>query len=118
MATIGIFKYAEESEIIPAGQTLFNEGDHGNCMFVVQDGELEVIVHGKVVETLGPGSLVGEMALVDEAPRSATVRAKTDCQVVSMDEEKFKAHVHRTPFFAIQVMRVMTYRLRKMNQQV
>lgn len=58
------------------------------------------------------------MALVDRTARSATAVAKTDCKLVALDETRFKSHVHRTPFFAIQVMRVMADRLRRMNEKV
>ena len=82
-------------------------------MYVVQEGEVEVVVDGKTIDTLGPGSIFGEMALIDHSPRSATVVAKSDCRVVPLDETRFMQHVHRTPFFALQVMRIMTERLRR-----
>jgi CRP-like cAMP-binding protein len=56
--------------------------------------------------------------LIDTSPRSATVQAVTNCTLVPLDETRFKVQVHHTPFFAIQVMRVMADRLRKMNQMV
>lgn len=115
MAKIEIFKYVTDVAEIPAGTTIFHEGDSGNMMYVLQDGEAEVQVNGAVIETIGPGSIVGEMALIDTSPRSATVVAKTDCKAVALNEQEFLNHVHRTPFFAIQVMRVMANRLRNMN---
>ena len=66
-----------------------------------------------LVETIGPGGIFGEMAIIDKSPRSATVVARSDCRLVALDETKFMQHVHRTPFFAIQVMRIMTERLRR-----
>jgi CRP/FNR family cyclic AMP-dependent transcriptional regulator len=62
--------------------------------------------------------IVGEMALVDTSHRSPTAVAKTDCKLVPLDETKFKVHVHHTPFFAVQVMRIMANRLRRMNEMV
>jgi CRP-like cAMP-binding protein len=96
-----------------AGDTVFEAGDEGNFMYVVQDGEVEVSVNGRVIDTLGPGGVFGEMALIDSGPRTATVKAITDCRLVALDEVKFIYHVHRTPFFALQVMRVMNERLRR-----
>ncbi|MAU00875.1 MAG: hypothetical protein CL608_27335 [Anaerolineaceae bacterium] len=58
------------------------------------------------------------MALVDDSPRSATAVAKTDCRLVPLDEKAFLDHIHRTPFFALQVMRILTNRLRNMNTAV
>jgi CRP/FNR family cyclic AMP-dependent transcriptional regulator len=86
-------------------------------MYVVKEGEVEVIVNGKVVDTIGPGGILGEMALIDKQPRSATATAKTDCKLVSVDEQRFQRLVQQTPHFAIQVMRVMAQRLRQMDAQ-
>jgi CRP-like cAMP-binding protein len=110
--TIDIFKFEKNVEYFSAGETVFNAGDEGNCMYVVQEGEVDVLANGKVIDSLGPGGMFGEMALIDHSPRSATVMAKTDCKLVPLDEDKFMAHVHRTPFFALTVMRLMTARLR------
>lgn len=111
--TIEIFKFEKNTEYYTAGETVFNTGDDGHCMYVIQEGEVEVIANGKVIDSLGPGALFGEMAIIDHSPRSATVVAKTDCKLVPLDEDKFMAHVHRTPFFALTVMRLMTERLRQ-----
>lgn len=118
MATIEIFKHVTDADIIPAGSIIFQEGDNGRLMYVIQEGEANIIVNGQVVETIGSGGIVGEMALIDPSPRSATVTAKTDCKVVPVDETRFKTLVHHTPYFAIQVMRVMANRLRNMNEQI
>jgi CRP-like cAMP-binding protein len=68
MAKIEIFKYVENAEVIPAGFTIFKEGDSGKHMYVFQEGEADIIVNGQVVETIGSGSIVGEMALIDPSP--------------------------------------------------
>jgi CRP-like cAMP-binding protein len=68
------------------------------------------------METLGPGGIFGEMALIDGTVRSATVRAKTDCEVAPINEKTFLFLVHETPFFAIAVMRALAGRLRHMNE--
>lgn len=115
-ATIEIFKFEKNVDQYAAGDTIFRAGDEGHCMYVVQDGELEVIAHDKVIDVVTAGGIFGEMALVDRSPRSATVIARTDCRLVAIDEAKFMQHVHRTPFFALQVMRIMTDRLRKRLQ--
>lgn len=112
MATVDTFKYEEDVTSIPAGETLFREGDTGDVLFVVQEGELQITVGDKPIETIGPGGLVGEMALIDKRPRSATVVATQDTRLVVLDEKGFLNHVHRTPFFSLQVMRVLVARLR------
>ncbi len=103
---------------IPAGQTLFNEGEEGHRMFVLTTGSAEVIVKKRVVETLVHGNIVGELSIVSPGPRSATVRAIEDCEFVAIDEKRFLYLVQQTPFFATQVMRVLAERLRAANQLV
>lgn len=111
--TIEIFKYEKNVAEYAAGEVVFNIGDAGDLMYVVQSGEVEVSINGRVLDTLGPGGVFGEMALIDHAPRTATVTARTDCRLVPIDETRFLNHVHRTPFFALQVMRIMNDRLRR-----
>lgn len=103
---------------IPAGETLFAEGDDGSMMYVLATGTAEVIVNNRVVETLQHGNIVGEIGIVLPGPRSATVVASTDCEFVEVDENRFQFLVQQTPFFATQVMRVMAERLRHVNHLV
>jgi CRP-like cAMP-binding protein len=73
---------------------------------------------GKVIDSAGPDSIFGEMALIDQSPRSATAIARTPCKVVPVDQKRFTFMVQQTPFFSIQVMRIMANRLRhRMNEQ-
>ena len=116
MATINIFKHDKNVQYFSAGETIFEQGELPELMFVIQEGEVDILVNGQVVETAVTGGILGEMALVDDSPRSATAVAKTDCRLVPLDEKTFLDHVHRTPFFALQVMRILTLRLRNMNE--
>lgn len=103
---------------VPAGQPLFTVGEEGHLMFVLTTGSAEVVVNGRVVETLKHGSIVGELGIVLAGPRSASVIAKTNCEFVAIDEKRFQFLVQQTPYFATQVMRVMAERLRALNQMV
>jgi CRP-like cAMP-binding protein len=87
-------------------------------MYAVSEGEVDILVHGKVVETVGPGGILGEMALIDTKPRSATAIAQTDCKLVPISEKRFTFLIQQTPHFALQVMRVMAERLRRMDANV
>jgi CRP/FNR family cyclic AMP-dependent transcriptional regulator len=118
MAAVNIFKNETDVVSFAAGAVICQEGEPGDTMYVVQQGEVDILVNGRVMETAGPGGVIGEMALVDASRRSAAAVAKTDCILVPLDETKFKIVVHNTPFFAIQVMRVMADRLRRMNELV
>src|SRR5574343_266839 len=116
MIPIDIFSHNTAKITIQAGQALFLEGEEGNQMYVLETGIAEVIVQNRVVETLEHGSIVGEMGLVSPGPHSASVIAKTDCEFVAVDEKRFQFLVQQTPFFAIQVMRLMAERLRATNR--
>jgi len=117
-ATIEIFKYEQNVDYYAAGELIFEAGDPGHVMYVVQEGEVDVLANGRVIDTVTAGGIFGEMALFDRSPRSASVMARTDCRVVPLDEARFMQHVHRTPFFALQVMRIMTERLRRRTLEV
>ena len=80
--------------------------------------EVEITIGNNVVETLGPGEPFGEMALIDQAARTATAIAKTPCKLAVIPEKRFLFMVAQTPHFALQIMKVMADRLRKMNTQV
>jgi CRP/FNR family cyclic AMP-dependent transcriptional regulator len=85
-------------------------------MYVVKSGEVELKVHDKTVEVVGVDGFFGEMAMVDQAPRSATAVAKTDCIVIPISEKHFVFMIEETPFFALTVLRTLTARLRRMDQ--
>ena len=117
MSSLNLVRFAADCVAFTAGQQIFAEGQLGDTMFIVKEGEVDVVVHGKVVETLGPGGILGEMALIDRKPRSATAVAKTDCQLVPINEQRFQFLVQQTPYFAIEVMRVLANRLRHMDAE-
>ena len=98
-----------------AGEVVFAEGDEGDKMYVIRSGEVEILRDGHLVETLAPGGIFGEMALIDGSPRAATARAKTACDVAPITEKSFLFLVHETPFFAIAVMRTLAERLRRQH---
>ncbi len=118
MSVINYFKNAKEVVEYKAGQPIFLEGEHGKLMYAVREGEVNIIYNDHIIETVGANSFFGEMALVDEAPRSASAVAKTDCLVVPVDHDRFVFLVHETPTFALQVMHTMAERLRAMNKIV
>jgi CRP-like cAMP-binding protein len=118
MVTIDLFRNEDNALEFAAGQTIFSEGDAGDLMFVVVDGEVDLLVKGKLVEHLTPGGALGEMALIDRNARSATAVAKTACKLMSIDEKRFKFLVQQTPNFALQLMRIIAERLRRMDERL
>ena len=107
-----------ETTHFAAGDYIFREGDHGEIMFVVIAGELEIREGSTLLEIAGPGSIVGEMALIDDEPRSATVVARTDARLVPVNRRRFEFMVQETPFFALTVMKILADRLRHTNAKL
>lgn len=99
------------------GQVLFYEDDQADALYVVKSGTLRVVRGDTVYETLRAGSVVGEMAIIDEQRRSASVIAGTHAELIRLDEAKFLSLIANTPRFALTLMRVMSRRLRMMNER-
>jgi CRP/FNR family cyclic AMP-dependent transcriptional regulator len=102
---------------IAAGDLIFAQGDRGEVMYVVAEGQAQILIDGKAVETVAAGGIVGEMALIDSGPRSASAIAKTECILVPLDDLGFRDLVGRRPEFALLVMRVLVQRLRRMDAE-
>lgn len=114
MRTLDLFKN-REGEMLAAGDVLFAEGDAADDMFVIKSGEIDITVGGAVVQTLGAGEILGEMALVDDSPRSASASVRSDAEVVRIDRKRFEFMVQQTPGFATSVLGIMADRLRSAN---
>ena len=115
---LSLFSGDQETVAVAAGGSLFKKGEPAHIMYVVRSGAVQVHDGDTVFETVGPGGLIGEMALVDGAPRSAGARADVASEVIPIDERRFLTMIERTPYFAIRVMRVLTRRLRQTNAGV
>jgi CRP/FNR family transcriptional regulator, cyclic AMP receptor protein len=107
-----------EPRVAQAGEVIFREFDMGSEMYVVLEGEVDLAIGDNVVETLGPGEPFGEMALIDQTPRTASATARTECKLAVIPERRFAFLVQTTPYFALDLMKVMADRLRKMNAMV
>ncbi|MBL8482551.1 MAG: Crp/Fnr family transcriptional regulator [Rhodocyclaceae bacterium] len=102
---------------LKAGACLFREGEKARqCMYVLIEGEVHILVGNMLVERSRAGAIVGEMALIEHEARSATIVAASDSRLVEIDRERFLALVARAPFFAVEVMRTMAARLRHTNE--
>ena len=108
-----LFTRSSEYQSLAAGTRIFSVGDPGDFMYGVKEGQVEIHQGDTVIDVLGPGDVFGEMALIDKQPRSASARALTDCQVVPVDEKRFNFMVQQTPFFGLQLMRLIVFRLRR-----
>ena len=99
-----------------AGSIIFREGDEARELFVIKSGEVRIQIGNRTITELGPDSIFGEMALIDNEPRSATATAVTDVELVPVSEKQFLFLVSQTPYFALKVMRVLAQRLRATNK--
>jgi CRP/FNR family cyclic AMP-dependent transcriptional regulator len=111
--------FDQETEVVTlaSGEALFEKSEPGRLVYVVKTGDLQILDGNYVYETVSAGGIVGEMAMVDVSPRSATVCAIKTSTIIPIDERRFLFMVQQTPFFALRVMRVMTARLRAMNER-
>ena len=72
--------------------------DPGNCLYIVQSGELEMMIGGKTVELCGPNEVIGFMSMIDRALRASTARVKSDAELSMLDQRKFRFMVDEVPF--------------------
>ena len=100
------------------GKVIVREGQTGLRMYVVVEGRVAVSVMGRVVERLGPGGVFGELALVEQAPRLASVFAETDCQVLPVNRNAFLQLVKMSPEFAASLLARLAERLRILNAKL
>ena len=110
---VSIFRNERDLRTYEAGAIIFAEGDAPDAMYAVVEGEVAIEIGGQVVETAGPGTIFGEMALIDGSPRSGRAVASVACTLARIDERRFLFLVQQTPNFAVQVMRMLAHRLRR-----
>jgi CRP-like cAMP-binding protein len=101
-----------------ADEKIFVQDDDGDCMYVVRTGKVGITAGGAVLEAVGPNGTFGEMALLDHAPRSATAVAREATEVAVIDEKAFLYLVEKNPTFALDLMRGLARRLRRMNESL
>jgi CRP/FNR family transcriptional regulator, cyclic AMP receptor protein len=99
-----------------AGAVIFNKGDPGDCMYVVQSGMIEMVIGDKVIEVCGPNEAIGFMSVIDEAPRSSTARVKEAVELSIIDKRKFRFMIDEVPNFALYILGAMARRIRGMGR--
>lgn len=104
------------------GEDIVREGDTGDCMFVIQDGEADVLrkVEGveTVVDHMGAGDIFGEIAIVERTLRSSTVRAATEVRAITVDRDTFLRRVQEDPTLALNVLQVLAGRVRRLDSEI
>ena len=109
--------FADTSKARPfaAGTSIFEKGDKGEEMYVVEEGEVDIFINDFHLETVIPDGIFGELSLIDRETRIASAIARTDCTLQVVDKRRFLFLIQETPVFAIQVMKVMADRLRRVD---
>ena len=95
------------------GETATEEGKGGTAFWIIESGEASVAVKGRIVRTLGPGDYFGEISLIDEGVRSATVTAASDMRCRGMAPWEFRAFIDANPDAAWAVMKALVAHLRE-----
>lgn len=108
-----LFRHDPHLVEIPAGASLFREGEEGDLMYVLLSGHATILLGDLVLDEIGAGEIVGELAVIDASPRVATVIARANCIFAAINQERFRFLVHESPNFAFEVMAVMAKRLRQ-----
>ncbi|MDO8361756.1 MAG: cyclic nucleotide-binding domain-containing protein [Actinomycetota bacterium] len=100
---------------LPAGTVLMHQGHTGHDAFIVLDGEVLVRRNGRRVATLGAGDIVGELALLDDGPRSATVECLSDCKLLLFTNREFTAVLDDVPALSRKLLASLANRLRTLD---
>ena len=107
-----------EVETYAPVQEIFHEGDMGDALFVIVKGKVAITSGGERLADLGPGDAFGEMAVLDEVPRSGTASAEEDTEVLRIGSEEFYEILHEQVEIAEGVIRVLTRRLREADATI
>jgi CRP-like cAMP-binding protein len=104
------------------GEIIINQGEVGDCMYIIQEGEVEIIsaVEGGeiVLAVRGEGEFVGEMSIFDREVRSASVRSRGRARLLTVDKRNFMSRVHEDPSIALRLVQMMSSRIRELSREV
>ena len=103
---------------VAPGEVIISEGAAAHEMFLVRKGKCEIRVKDQPVEEVTSGGIFGEMALIDQSARSATVVAVEESEIIPIDERLFVILIQDAPYFALDVMRTLVERIRAMNRRI
>jgi len=109
----GLFRNSAKTKVHPAGAVIFEEGEPGHTMYAIRRGRVAIVVDGQAVDTLAEEEIFGEMALLEHSTRAASAVALEETELVEIDEPQFFLFVRQNPHFALQLMQLLSERLRR-----
>jgi CRP-like cAMP-binding protein len=116
VTTIILFQSTGKPQTVARGEFIFQQGQQAEEMYGIIEGEVDILVDDKVIETIQKGDVFGIGALVHpQHTRTSSAIAKTDCQLVSLDRAHFLFAVQETPLFALEIIRSFSDRLRHLR---
>lgn len=105
-----------------AGEVIIHQGDQGECMFVIQEGQVAILkeIDNREVQLAvrGPGEFFGEFALFEQETRMATVRAVSPSRILTIDKKSFLRRIHEDPSLAYNLVKAMSGRIRQLSEEV
>jgi CRP/FNR family cyclic AMP-dependent transcriptional regulator len=107
-------RLADEVDV-PAGRVLMREGSIGSEFFVIVDGQVVIDRGGRTVRTMGPGEFFGDIALITERPRAASVTALTDCRLLVLGHREFHSLLDEFPSIRMTILESIALRLRDLE---
>jgi CRP/FNR family transcriptional regulator, cyclic AMP receptor protein len=118
MRTIQTGDFPGEAKSVSAGTTIFRVDDPPDCMYSLVEGEVDIFVKDVLVDTIHAGGLFGEMAVIENDRRAATAVARTNVRLVALDQKQFQELVQKSPAFAMRLLRVLSDRVRRLNERL
>lgn len=118
MNFLELFRDWEDIEVFRARTVIFSERDPADIMYVILSGEIELTLHGEPLGAEGEGGIIGEMAMINSATRSATATTLTKVKLARLDRDQFRALVGENSDFSLHVMAVLANRLRAVNSYI
>jgi CRP/FNR family cyclic AMP-dependent transcriptional regulator len=109
---------AGDQLVLPAGKVLCEQGTLGREAFVIMAGSAEVRRNDKKVATVGPGTCVGELALLDHGPRTATVIAESEVTALVIGVREFASIIDEVPSIAHKLLKALATRIRDLDTQI
>lgn len=115
---IAAISSVSQDSFYQAGQIIVTQGTPGQAFYLILSGRVEIIRDGVSIGTFGPGDFFGDMSLLDQAPRSATIRALEPTSCLMLSSWDFKAILEQHPSIAVKLLEVMSRRLRAADERL